>query len=78
MLVQFVQIICTCVWSELSAEYYETTGIVAYVWSAEQGNMSISLSPFVPENLVSGDEFGRPVPRQPAHSPLHSGWPRAG
>ena len=31
--------------------------------------MDISLSPFAPENLVSRDGFGRPVPRQPAHSP---------
>ena len=29
-----------------------------------------SLSPFVPENLVSRDGFGSPVPRQPAH--LHT------
>ena len=28
--------------------------------------------PVVAENLVSRDGFGRPVPRQPAHSP-HSG-----
>ena len=28
------------------------------------------LSPFAPENLVSRDEFGSPVPRQPAH--LHT------
>ena len=26
-----------------------------------------SLSPCVPENLVSRDGFSRPVPRQPAH-----------
>ena len=32
--------------------------------------MNISLSTFVPENLVSRDEFGSPVPRQPAH--LHT------
>ena len=32
--------------------------------------MNISLSPFAPENLVSRDEFGSPVPRQPAH--LHT------
>ena len=30
----------------------------------------ISLSTFVPENLVSRDGFGSPVPRQPAH--LHT------
>ena len=29
--------------------------------------MNISLSPFVPDNLVSRDGFGSPVPRQPAH-----------
>ena len=31
-----------------------------------------SLSPFAPENLVSRDSFGRPIPCQPAQSP-HSG-----
>ena len=32
--------------------------------------------PFAPENLVSGDRFGRPVPRQPSHSPhqAESDW----
>ena len=29
--------------------------------------MNISLSRFAPENLVSRDGFGRPVPLQPAH-----------
>ena len=32
--------------------------------------MNISLSAFVPENLVSRDGFGSPVPRQPVH--LHT------
>ena len=32
--------------------------------------MNISLSAFVPGNLVSRDGFGSPVPRQPAH--LHT------
>ena len=32
--------------------------------------MDISLSAFAPENLISRDGFGSPVPRQPAH--LHS------
>ena len=32
--------------------------------------MDISLSPFAPENLISRDGFGSPVPRQPAH--LHT------
>ena len=45
MLVKFVQIICMCVWSELSTEY-EITGYCCqfYSWSAEHGNMNISLS----------------------------------
>ena len=34
------------------------------------GKMNISLSGFAPENLVSRDGFGSPVPRQPAH--LHT------
>ena len=37
--------------------------------------MFFSLSVFAPENLVSRDEFGRPVPRRPAHSPYYTqGW----
>ena len=35
-----------------------------------RGRINISLSAFVPENLVSRDGFGSPVPRQPAH--LHT------
>ena len=34
------------------------------------GKSSVSLSLFAPENLVSRDSFGSPVPRQPAH--LHT------
>ena len=34
------------------------------------GKVNIPLSAFVPENLVSRDGFGSPVPRQPAH--LHT------
>ena len=34
------------------------------------GEMNISLSLFAPENLVSRNDFGSPVPRQPAH--LHT------
>ena len=34
------------------------------------GKLNSSLSPFAPENLVSRDGFGIPVPHQPAH--LHA------
>ena len=37
---------------------------------SSKGKMNISRSAFVPENLVSQDGFGSPVPRQPAH--LHT------
>ena len=39
------------------------------------GKMSIPLSPWVPENLVSRDGFSRPVPRKPAdrHTQAESG-----
>ena len=33
------------------------------------GKIMFPLSPFAPENLVSREGFGRPVPRQPAHFP---------
>ena len=35
-----------------------------------RGKVDISPSPFAPENLVSRDGLGSPVPRQPAH--LHT------
>ena len=34
--------------------------------------MNISLSPLAPENMVSRDGYGRPVPRLPAYSPYSS------
>ena len=34
------------------------------------GKIDISISPFAPENLVSLDGFGSPVPRNPAISIL--------
>ena len=34
-----------------------------------ENEINISLSPYVPENLISRDGLGRPAPRQPAHSP---------
>ena len=36
------------------------------------GKMKNSLSAFAPENLVSRDGFGSPVPRQPAHLHTHA------
>ena len=36
------------------------------------GQMNLPLSSFAPENLVSRDRFGHPVPRLSAHSPHHA------
>ena len=59
------------VWSSHIAEYGSTgKGCQSCSWLAEQGKMNCSPSPFTPENLVSRDGFGSPVPRQPAH--LHT------
>ena len=67
--------ICMYVWSSHIAEYGSTGyGCQSFSWSAEQGE-NISLSPCAPDNLVSRDGFGSPVPRQPAnlHTPAESG-----
>ena len=63
-----------CVWPILSAEYRSTV-----VVNHARGQLKtfkktfFSLFPFAPENLVSRDGFGRPVPpRQPVYSPLHT------
>ena len=61
--------------NNLSHTYSKRSGSAGYgcqscSWSAEQGEINISLSAFVPENLVSRDGFGSPVPGQPAH--LHT------
>ena len=36
--------------------------------------MSIPLSPYAPETLITRDGFSRPVSRQPAHPPYCSDW----
>ena len=36
--------------------------------------MNISLSPFAPENVVSRDGIGRPLPRQPARLHPQAEW----
>ena len=55
------------VWSTHIAEY-ESIGVANRARGQLNSENEHSLSPFVPENLVSRDRFGRPVPRQPDHS----------
>ena len=63
-----------CVW--LSGRMYVCVVThIAKVASPARGQLNgeneyFSLSPFGPEKLLSRDEFGSPVPRQPAH--LHA------
>ena len=68
------------VWSSLLWMYVWSSHI-ARVWInwvklpillviSSTGKMNISLSPFAPEDLVSRDGLGSPVPRQPAY--LHT------
>ena len=58
--------VCTYVLSSHIAEYVDQPGKVA---NPARGQLNkeheFSLSAFVPENLVSRDGFGRPVPRHP-------------
>ena len=56
------------VWSHTFSKSMDQPGKVASPARGQlKGKMNISLSAFVPENLVSRDGFGSPVPRQPAH-----------
>ena len=53
------------------AEYGSTgLGCESCTGSAGEGKLIFPFSTFAPENLVSRDGFGSPVPRQPAH--LHT------
>ena len=63
-----------CFVTHIARVWIDRVGCQSCSWSAEQGifsgKMNIPLSAFVPENLVSRDGFGSPVPHQPAH--LHT------
>ena len=58
----------TCMYGHTYSKSMDQPGKVA---SPARGQLNkqinISLSAFAPENLVSRDVFGSPVPRQPAH-----------
>ena len=60
-------------------EHQHETRYYRYVWPSHIARVRINrvkvffpLSPFAPENLVSRDGFGSPVPRQPAHLPAQA------
>ena len=62
--------VCMHVWSHIARVWINRVGLPILLVVRSTGKMNISLSAFVPENLVSRDRFGSPVPRQPAH--LHT------
>ena len=68
--------LCMYVWSSQIARVrinrVRLPILLVVSWTEE---MNYFLSPFAPENLVSRDGFGCPVPRQPAHlhTPAESG-----
>ena len=65
--------VCIYVWSSHKARVRinRVRLPILLAWSASlTGKMNSSLSPFAPENLVSREGFGSPVPRQPAY--LHT------
>ena len=66
-----VSYICMYVWSSHTARVrINRVRLPILLVVSRTGKMIISLFPFAPENLVSRDGFGSPVPREPAH--LHT------
>ena len=61
-------------WPQIVITYSKSMDQLSKAANPVRGQLNrendISLSPCVPENLVSRDGFSRPVPRQPAH--LHT------
>ena len=56
--------------THIARVWYNRVRLSILLVVSRTGKMNISVSAFVPENLVSRDGFGSPVPRQPAH--LHT------
>ena len=52
-----------------ASPFWKSTGSYCFPTKLNR-KINISLSPFAPENLISRDGLGSPVPRQPAH--LHT------
>ena len=63
-------VLCMYVWSDITIVWINRVRMPVLLVVSWTGKMNISLSAFVPKNLVSRDGFGSPVPRQPAH--LHT------
>ena len=66
--VEYVCMVITC--SKKRTKRVRLPILLVVSWT---GKIDISLSAFAPENLISRDDFGGPVPRQPAHLHTHAG-----
>ena len=59
--------VCMCMMTHIARVWIDRVRLPILLRVSSRGIMSISRSAFVPEDLVSRDGFGNPVPRQPAH-----------
>ena len=69
----FNQYVCTryvCMATYIARVWINWVRLPILLVVSGTGKINIPLSAFVPENLVSQDGFGSPVPRQPSH--LHT------
>ena len=60
-----LSVVCICMVTHISRVWINRERLPILVVVSSKGKMNIPLSPCVPENLVSRDGFGSPVPRQP-------------
>ena len=61
---------CVCMVTHIARVWINRVRLPILLVVSRTGKMNISLSAFAPENLVSRDGCGSPVPRHPAH--LHT------
>ena len=71
---EILLIMCVCMVTHIARVWINRDRLSVLHVVSWTGKRNISRSAFVPENLVSRDGFGRPVPRQPAHLHTYSGW----
>ena len=63
-------LLCVCIVTHIARVWINRVGLPILLVVSLTGGTNISLFALAPENLVSRDGLGNPVPRQPAH--LHT------
>ena len=63
---------CVCMYghTHIARVWVNRVRLAVLLVVSRAGKMNVSLSAFAPENLVSRDGFGGPIPHEPAH--LHT------